>query len=280
MDMNDRIRTYYPSLTRSESKVASCVLERSHDLIYLSVTELAEFAGTGETTVMRFCRKIGFKGYQDFKLALAQDQTARRPYELQHQEGLPDQEPDMIQTVYEAMVNILNSSVGLLDREQLELAVDVLDQAGYIQFFGVGSSGITALEAKNRLLRIGRRAEAVADSHIQAMMAVTMGPGDVAFGISVSGSTLDTNDMLHKAKQNGATIVAITNYAKSPITSIADIVLLTAGKEAPLEGGSIGAKISQLFIIDLICEGLARKNLDRTKQMKEKTARAVIERSY
>lgn len=280
MDMNDRIRTYYPSLTRSESKVASCVLERSHDLIYLSVTELAEFAGTGETTVMRFCRKIGFKGYQDFKLALAQDQTVRRPYELQHQEGLPDQEPDMIQTVYEAMVNILNSSVGLLDREQLELAVDVLDQAGYIQFFGVGSSGITALEAKNRLLRMGRRAEAVADSHIQAMMAVTMGPGDVAFGISVSGSTLDTNDMLHKAKQNGATIVAITNYAKSPITSIADIVLLTAGKEAPLEGGSIGAKISQLFIIDLICEGLARKNLDRTKQMKEKTARAVIERSY
>lgn len=280
MDMNDRIRTYYPSLTKSESKVASCVLERSHDLIYLSVTELAEFAGTGETTVMRFCRKIGFKGYQDFKLALAQDQTARRPYELEHQEGRPDQEPDMIQTVYEAMVNILNSSVGLLDRDQLELAVDVLDQAGYIQFFGVGSSGITALEAKNRLLRMGRRAEAVADSHIQSMMAVTMGPGDVAFGISVSGSTLDTNDMLHKAKQNGATIVAITNYAKSPITSIADIVLLTAGKEAPLEGGSIGAKISQLFIIDLICEGLAQKNLDRTKQMKEKTARAVIERSY
>ncbi|WP_018886893.1 MurR/RpiR family transcriptional regulator [Paenibacillus massiliensis] len=280
MDMNDRIRTYYPSLTKSESKVASCVLERSHDLIYLSVTELAEFAGTGETTVMRFCRKIGFKGYQDFKLALAQDQTARRPYELQPQEGQPDQEPDMIQTVYEAMVNILNSSVGLLDRDQLELAVEVLDQAGYIQFFGVGSSGITALEAKNRLLRMGRRAEAVADSHIQSMMAVTMGPGDVAFGISVSGSTLDTNDMLHKAKQNGATIVAITNYAKSPITSIADIVLLTAGKEAPLEGGSIGAKISQLFIIDLICEGLARKNLDRTKQMKEKTARAVIERSY
>lgn len=186
----------------------------------------------------------------------------------------------MIQTVYEAMVNILNSSVGLLDRDQLELAVEVLDQADYIQFFGVGSSGITALEAKNRLLRMGRRAEAVADSHIQSMMAVTMGPGDVAFGISVSGSTLDTNDMLHKAKQNGATIVAITNYAKSPITSIADIVLLTAGKEAPLEGGSIGAKISQLFIIDLICEGLARKNLDRTKQMKEKTARAVIERSY
>ncbi|MFD2878086.1 SIS domain-containing protein [Paenibacillus rhizoplanae] len=77
----------------------------------------------------------------------------------------------------------------------------------------------------------------------------------MAFGISVSGSTLDTNDMLMKAKQNGAKVIAMTNYAKSPIASIADIVLLTAGKESPLEGGSVGAKVSQLFIIDLLCQG-------------------------
>ncbi|MDP4099263.1 MurR/RpiR family transcriptional regulator [Paenibacillus sp. P96] len=278
MDMNDRIHTYFPSLTKSEVKVASRVLEHPDDLIYLSVTELAEFAGTGETTVMRFCRKIGFKGYQDFKLALAQDQTHRRRDEGRDLDSGGDE--DMARSVYHTMVNILNSSLGLLDREQLAKAVECLDQARYIQFFGVGSSGITALDAKNRLLRIGRRAEAVADSHVQAMMAVTMGEGDVAFGISVSGSTLDTNDMLHKAKHNGATVIAITNYAKSPITSIADIVLLTAGKEAPLEGGSLGAKISQLFIIDLICEGLAREHAEKTKIMKEKTARAVIERSY
>lgn len=107
-----------------------------------------------------------------------------------------------------------------------------------------------------------------------------MGKGDIAFGISVSGSTLDTNDMLMKAKQNGAKIIAMTNYAKSPIASIADIVLLTAGKESPLEGGSIGAKISQLFIIDLICEGLERRHTDETKNMKERTARAVIDRIY
>lgn len=69
MEMTDRINTYYPSMTKSEQKVARCVLEHPDNIIYFSVTELADFAGTGETTVMRFCRKIGFKGYQDFKLA-------------------------------------------------------------------------------------------------------------------------------------------------------------------------------------------------------------------
>ncbi|MBT2289709.1 MurR/RpiR family transcriptional regulator [Paenibacillus albidus] len=276
MEMNDRINTYYPSMTKSEQKVAKCVLAHPDNLIYLSVTELADFAGTGETTVMRFCRKIGFKGYQDFKLMLAQGLPKRQQAQQEGGEG----EGDYATHLYASMTGVLQSSLGMLDREQLEQAVDCIDGARHVQFFGVGSSGITALDAKNRFLRIGRRVEAIADSHIQSMLAVTMGEDDVAFGISVSGSTLDTNDMLMKAKQNGAKVIAMTNYAKSPIASLADIVLLTAGKESPLEGGSLGAKISQLFIIDLLCEGLARRHAEETKKMKELTARAVIDRIY
>lgn len=278
MEMNDRIHTYLPSLTRSEQKVAEIVLANTDDLMYYSVTELADFAGVGETTVMRFCRKIGFNGYQDFKLSLAQNVGVRRT-DGQHEDEDEDH-GDFVKMIYETNVNILKSSMSLLAKENLMQAIEWIDEARHVQFFGVGASGITALDAKNRLLRIGRRSEAATDSHIQAMMAVSMSEGDVAFGISVSGSTIDTNNMLMKAKENGAKVIAITNYAKSPITAIADIVLLTAGKEMPLEGGSIGAKISQLFIIDLICEGLARRNVVLTKQMKEKTARAVIDRSY
>ncbi|WP_454193396.1 MurR/RpiR family transcriptional regulator [Paenibacillus sp. Marseille-Q7038] len=274
MEMNDRIHTYFPSLTKSEQKVAESVLANTDDLMYYSVTELADFASVGETTVMRFCRKIGFNGYQDFKLSLAQNVGVRKTDDQDEDHG------DFVKMIFETNVNILKSSMSLLTKENLMQAIEWIDEARHVQFFGVGASGITALDAKNRLLRIGRRSEAVVDSHIQAMMAVSMSEGDVAFGISVSGSTIDTNNMLMKAKENGAKVIAITNYAKSPITAIADIVLLTAGKEMPLEGGSIGAKISQLFIIDLICEGLARRNVMQTKQMKEKTARAVIDRSY
>ncbi|CAM3842210.1 MurR/RpiR family transcriptional regulator [Cohnella lubricantis] len=275
MDMKLRINSYYPSLTKSEQKVADGVMGGADDLIYHSVTELAEISGVGETTVMRFCRKIGFKGYQDFKLALAQDQRDKKADEAE-----AGADGDFTQLVYRETMGILQDSMSLLNKEKLEQVIDLIDKARHVQFFGVGASGVTAQDAKTRLLRIGRRAEAVNDAHIQAMMAVSMGEGDVAFGISLSGSTIDTNDILMKAKQSGAAVIAMTNYAKSPITSIADLVLLTAGKESPLEGGSIGAKISQLFLIDLICEGLARKDVARAKAMKEKTARAVIDKIY
>ncbi|MFD2615376.1 MurR/RpiR family transcriptional regulator [Paenibacillus gansuensis] len=274
MDLKAHISSYLPSLTKSEQKVAQVVLEQSPEVLYFSVTELAEYADVGETTVMRFCRKIGFKGYQDFRLSLAQDQNALR-VETQQADPL-----DYVQMLYQSAVHVLNASVALLDREKLNQAVELIDQAKRVQFFGVGASAITALDAKNRLMRIGCITEAITDSHMQAMSAVLMGPGDVAVGVSVTGSTKDTNDMLAKAKQNGAKVIAITNYAKSPITGIADIVLLTAGKESPLEGGSIAAKMSQLFVIDLICEGIARRDEAKTKSMKEKTARAVIDRIY
>ncbi|WP_284644227.1 MurR/RpiR family transcriptional regulator [Paenibacillus silviterrae] len=275
MDMKARIHSYYPSLSKSEQKVADTVLEQYSEIIYHSVTELAEQANVGETTIMRFCRKIGFKGYQDFKLALAQDGGLKRLDSSMS--GGPE---DYVQTLYKSAVQVLETSLRMVERDKLEQAVDMIDKARHVHFFGVGASAITCQDAKNRLLRIGRRSEAVFDSHTQAMIAVSMGEGDVAIGFSVSGSTLDTNHMLAKAKQAGAKVIAITHYAKSPITGIADIVLLTAGKESPLEGGSITAKISQLFVLDLICLGLAGRDEAQAKLMREKTAHSVVDRIY
>lgn len=274
MDLRAKINSYYPSLTKSEQKVAKQVLDHADEVVFHSITELADVSGVGETTVIRFCRKIGFKGYQEFKLALAQDQTYKKI------EAKEDAAEDFMEAVFKGTMDVLQVSMNLLDKTKLLEAVQLLDEARNVQFFGVGSSGISALDAKNRFLRIGRKSDAIADTHMQAMIAASMGEGDVAVGFSVSGSTKDTNDILLQAKNSGAKVIAITNYAKSPITAIADIVLLTAGKESPLEGGSITAKMSQLFMIELLCEGLALKDPTRARSMREKTARSVIERIY
>ncbi|WP_334075707.1 MULTISPECIES: MurR/RpiR family transcriptional regulator [Paenibacillus] len=276
MDVLAEINSFYPSLTKAEQKVALRVLEHANEVLYSSITEFAEASGVGETTVIRFCRKIRFKGYQEFRLALAQSQTLKKMEEFRQE----DHEVDFVERLCSHAVRILQVSLSLIDRNHLEQAIDTLDKARLIQFFGVGSSGITALDAKNRFLRIGRRSEVASDSHIQAMSAVLLEKGDVAVGFSVSGSTKDTNDILAKAKSNGAAVIAVTNYAKSPITGIADIVLLTAAKESPLDGGSMSAKISQMFVIDLLCEGLSLRDSERAKRMKEKTARAVIDKIY
>ncbi|WLD93072.1 MurR/RpiR family transcriptional regulator [Alkalihalobacillus sp. AL-G] len=270
------INSYFPSLTKSEQKVAEIVLEEMEKVMYFSVTDLADAADVGDTTVLRFCRKVGFKGYQEFKLAIAKD--------LANGTGTPGEDPDeaggILQAIARNTVNVIQETAAITNEEVLEDALILLDEANSIHFFGVGTSGLTALDAENRLLRIGKRTHAVIDSHIQAMTAATLGEGDVVVGISVSGSTKDTIDSLKIAEDSGATVIAITHHARSPITKVANLVLLSGGKESPLEGGSLAAKISQLFVIDLLCTGIAIRNKKKSLEFKERTARAVINKIY
>lgn len=266
------IQSCLPSLTKAEKKVASIVLEKTNEVLYYTVTELADESKVGETSVLRFCRKIGFKGYQEFKLSLAKE-LSNTP-----KEDLVYDQDDYIQQLYNNTIKMVHNSKDLLNIAKLEEAIKSIVEAKSIYCFGVGSSGITALDAKNRFLRIGKRVDAISDPHIQSMFAATLGKGDLVIGFSVSGSTIDTNNTLNIAKKNGAKIIAVTNYARSPITQIADIILLTFGKQLPLEGGSLINKISQLLIIDLLCTGLAKYDEEHTQEMLEKTARSVVDR--
>ncbi|MGD6870976.1 MurR/RpiR family transcriptional regulator [Sutcliffiella horikoshii] len=273
------INSYYPSLTKSEQKVASVVLEQMEKVLYYSVTDLADVSEVGETTVLRFCRKIGLKGYQEFKLAIAKDLSSIN-HEKEFNKSDENKPASLVASIANNTKNAIDETMNKLNQETLDGVIELLLRAKSIQFFGVGTSGLTALDAKNRFLRFGFRSDAVIDPHLQSMTAATLGEEDVVIGLSVSGSTKDTIDSLKIAKENGAKIIAITYYARSPITKLADMVMLSGGKESPLEGGSLAAKIAQLFVIDLLCTGLAVKQKEYSLSMKEKTARAVIEKIY
>jgi DNA-binding MurR/RpiR family transcriptional regulator len=280
---NKPIKTYinscYPSLTKSEQKVADLVLEKMENVMYYSVTDMADMAGVGETTVLRFCRKIGYKAYQEFKLAIAKDQSAVQNDQSENSDEHVKQE-NFISAIAANSISAIQETASMLDEGALEKALELIEKARSVHFFGVGTSGLTALDAKNRFLRIGRRTDAVIDSHIQAMTASTLTSEDVVIGLTVSGSTKDTIDSLKIARENGANIISITYYARSPITKISDVVLLSGGKESPMEGGSLAAKIGQLFVIDLLCTGLALRTKDFSLSMKERTARSVLDKIY
>ncbi|MED4784815.1 MurR/RpiR family transcriptional regulator [Brevibacillus choshinensis] len=274
-----QIQSLLPSFTKSEQKVAQIVLTQTEGVIYSSVIDLAEKAEVGETTVLRFCRKIGFRGYQEFKLALAQELV--NPVKNLHGEvGEDDSLGIIMQKVTATNRQAIEDTSALFDMEQLERCVEQLRTAGTIHFYGVGTSAVTAQDAKYTCLRIGLRVDAFTESHLQAMAAATLGPGDVAVGLSVSGSTKDTIDSLKVAKEAGATVICITHYRRSPITNVADITLLTAAQEGPLQGGSLAAKMAQLHVLDVICTALTMQNKEKALMYKERTAKAVLERKY
>jgi len=267
------INSYYPSLTKSEKKVADYVLNNLNNVIYFSVTDLSYEAGVGETTVLRFCRKIGMKGYQEFKLTIAQNLS-------ETEDNDKSESNNLIDTISNNTIKGLEETASMISKDDLNTAIEMIHQAKSIHFFGVGTSGVTALDAKSRFLRIGKQSDAIVDSHLQAMSAATLTKDDVVVAISISGSTRDTLESLEIAKENGAKIIAVTYYTRSPITQFADLVLTGGTKESPLEGGSLIAKISQLFVVDLLCTGLALFEKSHSVKMKEKTAKAVVNKIY
>ncbi|WP_379393175.1 MurR/RpiR family transcriptional regulator [Paenibacillus lentus] len=273
------IRSHFNGLTKTEQKVANFILENAQDIIYHSVTELAERADVGETTVIRFCRKLKFHGFQDFKLSLAQD-LVKPSDRLYNEVTEEDDAATLNRKVISMHIETLEQTSELISSDQLEKTIDLLTAANHIHFFGVGSSGLTALQAAHSFSRIGKQSFAKTDTHFQAMTAALMHPGDVAVGISISGSTKDTLENLSLAKKAGAKIVVITSNARSPITKLADIELLMVARENPLQGSSLAAKISQLAVIDILNVGVSLKIKDEALKYREITAKSISEKLY
>lgn len=276
------INTSYNTFTKSEKKVAELVIKDPKHILYSSITDLADEAKVGETTVLRFCRKIGFDGYQSFKMTLA--------LSIQIEDGMEEQLSDEItkeDTLIEVSKKILNVNIAalnetfeLLDYEELKKAVDYLLASKRIVFYGVGASAVTAYEAKNKFVRIRPNVEATFDSHMQSMVASLMGSEEVAVGFSYSGSTKDTVDVMKLAKNAGAKTICITRFAKSPITKYADVVLLVGAKEGPLQGGALSTKMAQLYMIDIIYAEYFRRNSELAKENKEKTSLSISDKMY
>jgi len=275
------LRSIYNSLTKSEQKVADVVLNETERVIYSTVSDLADYCGVGDATVLRFCRKVGYRSYQSFKLDLAKEIANADTGALNLEESeikTDDTVEDIVRKTLNSNIFAINETLSLLDIKEIDKASDFIVKARKVCFFGAAVSQITAQDAVYKFLRIGIEASTYSDYHVQLMQASLLTPDDVAVGISFTGSTKDTYDVLKCAKDAGAKIISITHHAKSPITRISDIVLLHGSKEGPLEGGLIPSKVSQLVVIDALYNAVFSKIKETASIKKEITSKAVSER--
>lgn len=277
-----QIQSTYNQLTKAEKKVADYVLQNKSKVLYMSITDLADACGVADASVHRFCRTMGVKGYQEFKmklsLSMASDEstvkeTVSNPLKV-------DSLQYTLDNILENHINALKETYMMLNQEDIEKTVQMMEQAKHIYFFGIGDSLLTAKEARNKLLRIMNKVSCIDDPHMQAMMASMATRDDLIFFISYSGSTKDNVYVARIAEKVEAKIVTITRFVKSPLTNYADIVLLCGSNEGPLEGGSMGAKLSQLYIIDILFHEYYRRNLGISKENNKKTSKAVVEKLY
>lgn len=267
------IRSAAPNMTPALTKIADYVVSNPQAVLYQSITELGEEANSSEASVMRFCRELGFTGFQNFKLILAQELAS------QGAANAPQGEADSVQSLVETAKVALDETERLLDRDVLGVVAKEVLAASSIEIFGVAASAITAQYLEYKLTRLGLRARAVADAHLATMIAETSNKSVIHILVSSSGSTIDTVRVAELAHSRGARTIIITNRSKSPLAATSDHVLLASWPETPLTGGAFPSKISQLLIVDALVAHITEADPARIETIKD-TASSVSDRNF
>ena len=244
-----KLRGIYNSLSGSEKLAASYILERPDDVIHYSITEFAKHCGASEATIYRLCKKLGFNGYQHFKIILARELSFPKEEIVSTSDKKDFHE--FIESIFIENSNLIKDTHELLDFDSLNSAVKILLNSSRMLFFGVGRSGALAQDASLRFALLGFHSAHYVDPHAQVMVAASLTSNDVVVGISHSGMIRDIVKSLQVAHDSGAKTVAITSGIDSPITKVADVSLYcAAGKKHPSDFSV--SRIGELVIIDIL----------------------------
>lgn len=274
-----RIRALLPTLPPSERRVAEAAIADPAGVAAKTISELAADCDTSETTVIRFCRAVGLKGYPELRIGLAAaagiEDAAASAHTAGGDIGPSDSLSDVVTKLGYADARAVEDTVAQVDLQVLERAVDAVVSAGAVDVYGIGASALIALDLHQKLHRIGHRAFAWPDAEAALTSAALLGRGDVAIGISHTGATPATVTALAEAHDNGARTIAITNFPRSPITDVADLVLTTAVRETTFRSGAMASRIAALTVVDCLFVGVAQRNFSRTTRALERTRSAV-----
>ena len=258
-----RIENSLPDLSKSERKVAEYIRKNPRGIIDLSVAALADACGVSDPTVVRAYKKLGFSGYEDLKLTLAQATVS--PEEIIHEEIIHEEisAGDSVQAVrdkvFQSAVLALQFTRDMLEPETLAAAAQMLMNARKIVIFGLGGSAPVAMDLHHKLLRLGLNAAVYTDPHLQVIACNYLDERDAVLAVSHSGSSRCVVDSTQIAKHRGAKVISLTSAGKNPLSKLADISLSTHSKETKYRVVSIASRVAALTIADSIYTYIAMR---------------------
>lgn len=272
------IRRLYGEMGPGEKRIADYIMNNTQSVVTMSVSQLAENCDCGDATVVRFSRRIGFEGFQAFKIGIAGEIGSTSSL------GIEIKKNDSCFDIFKKRINdislSLQSTESILDAKALEKTANIIMNAKRVAVFGLGNSAAIALDAAHKFLRLGIDAQSCTDNHMQAIIASHLDRKSVAIGISHSGSSKDIVEALRLSKIGGATAICVTNYAASPIVDASDIALFTKAEETKHSILGLSSRIAQLTIFDAIYTYIVINSDDSAVQAIYNTKIALQNKKY
>ena len=251
-----RITENQASLRKSEAKVANYVLANASEVIKMRIVDLASRSEVSEPTVIRFCKAIGFDGFQSFKLQLAQ-QLGLGSVFTQFAVADNDTVADLINKVFDTTVGSLITAREEINSEVLEQAITTISNARRVEFYGFGASGSVAADAQHKFFRLQLSSAAYTDPHIQRMSAISLGPEDVVVAISQSGETQALLQSVALAREAGANVIGLAPHNTS-LSRVCNLAIYVNMEEDLKSFTPVSSRIAHLVVIDVLATGVAR----------------------
>lgn len=256
-----QIKETYESLSNSEKQVADYVLAHAEETVNLTMANLSRQARVSEPTVVRFCRKLAYNGYQDFKIALAKGSAyTEETLKIIHEEvKAKDSMKEISNKVIHSHILAMQQTFSMIHYEKLEQFLDMILQAKHLDFFGLGGSGTVAIDVENKFIRTGINTRCCIDAHIQLMWTALRGEQDMIVIFSNSWMTKHFDKVMRLARKNGVKLVLITSGVNTVLTKQADLTFQIYAKETSYKKEPSSARIAMLAIMDVVVTAIALK---------------------
>lgn len=261
-----RIKNLREEFTNSEEKIADYILEFPDEVYNMTSEELAKATKTSAASVVRFAKKLGYEGFQELKIAIAKDSIDSEEIKLEtvnDEITINDDVKFIIDTLSNANIKAIKETVNSLDGKTVDIATDIIAKAKNVNIFGYGNSSIVCEELKNKLIQLNISVSYHSDPYLQIVSAINMDVEDLAIGISHSGRTENTYNLLRQAKKSGSRTISITKYGDNPISELADVNLFTTEAKKELGVETMSSRIAQLTVVDILFSNIIRKNKEK-----------------
>lgn len=268
-----RLREYEDQASQAEKAVVRYIQEHPNEAAGMSVHQMAEKTYSSASTIMRLCRKNGFKGYKEMQKSLVYELAIRKESNRwQMQEiGVKDSLEEIVNKVTYKNIASMEDTRKLVDLEILEECVNLLEKAHRVCLFGMGSSMLVAKDMYLKLLRLNKDCSTSEDWHSQLLQAKNMTEKDLAIIISYSGMTEEMESCAKVVKEQRAPLIVISRLSDSPLTKMADYNLRVAASEVVFRSGAMSSRISMLGIIDMLFAAYVNRNYDASMEQIKRT---------
>ena len=240
MTILEEIQNKFPTFSEKEKRIATYLLKNNDVISNINISTLAKETETSPSTITRFAKKLNQDGFVDLKIQLSMLKNNRNMNEDLHNE------------VYHFYTKVIENTEKIVKKSDLEIAVNSIKLAPRIFIFGVGSSGLTALELTQRLLRMGLNVISTTDSHMMLITSAMAMKNDLVIGISASGETVEVNDAVMHAKENGANVLSITCFPESTLSKISDTSLIAYSSVFVDNKRFVNSQFAIMYQIDVI----------------------------